>query len=175
MPPLPIISMRLTKEILPSKPFPGLYALNIATGKMVWKTPRLHGGCLPILLHPPSFPGSYLQEPSMVIFVPMLLSDGKILWDFDTAADMKQPTASKVKADPLMARLPVIADGMLFVNSGYGMFGEMPGNVLLAFEVDKKIRSFFIHCRTAAGTHIQPMTVEKERLKNAHGKNGDLI
>jgi hypothetical protein len=26
----------------------------------------------------------------------------------------------------------------LFVNSGYGMFGEMPGNVLLAFSVDGK-------------------------------------
>jgi hypothetical protein len=24
------------------------------------------------------------------------------------------------------------------VNSGYGMFGEMPGNVLLAFSVDGK-------------------------------------
>jgi hypothetical protein len=29
---------------------------------------------------------------------------------------------------------------MLFVNSGYGMFGEMSGNLLLAFEVIKKIR-----------------------------------
>jgi len=26
----------------------------------------------------------------------------------------------------------------LYVNSGYGMFGEMPGNVLLAFSVDGK-------------------------------------
>jgi polyvinyl alcohol dehydrogenase (cytochrome) len=30
---------------------------------------------------------------------------------------------------------PVISRGMLFVNSGYGMFGEKPGNVLLAFDV----------------------------------------
>ena len=28
---------------------------------------------------------------------------------------------------------PVIAAGMLFVNSGYSRFGGMPGNVLLAF------------------------------------------
>jgi len=26
-----------------------------------------------------------------------------------------------------------IADGLVFVNSGYGSFGQMPGNVLLAF------------------------------------------
>ncbi|HET9270429.1 MAG TPA: hypothetical protein VFO31_19770, partial [Vicinamibacterales bacterium] len=28
---------------------------------------------------------------------------------------------------------PVVAGGMLFVNSGYPRFGGMPGNVLLAF------------------------------------------
>jgi len=31
---------------------------------------------------------------------------------------------------------PVIADGMLLVNSGYPRFGGMPGNVLLAFGPD---------------------------------------
>jgi polyvinyl alcohol dehydrogenase (cytochrome) len=33
---------------------------------------------------------------------------------------------------------PVIVGGMLYVNSGYGMFGGAPGNVLLAFSVDGK-------------------------------------
>jgi len=28
---------------------------------------------------------------------------------------------------------PVIADGMVFVNSGYGVMAGSPGNVLLAF------------------------------------------
>jgi polyvinyl alcohol dehydrogenase (cytochrome) len=28
----------------------------------------------------------------------------------------------------------VAVNGMLFVNSGYGLFGQMPGNVLLAFK-----------------------------------------
>ena len=30
---------------------------------------------------------------------------------------------------------PVIANGRVFVNSGYGSFGQRPGNVLLGFEV----------------------------------------
>jgi polyvinyl alcohol dehydrogenase (cytochrome) len=29
-----------------------------------------------------------------------------------------------------------VAGGMVFVNSGYGFFGQIPGNVLLAFGVD---------------------------------------
>jgi len=33
---------------------------------------------------------------------------------------------------------PVIAGGMLFVNSGYAAGGGVPGNVLLAFSVDGK-------------------------------------
>ncbi len=33
---------------------------------------------------------------------------------------------------------PVIAGGMVYVNSGYGQWGGMPGNVLLAFSVDGK-------------------------------------
>ena len=34
---------------------------------------------------------------------------------------------------------PVVVGGTLYVNSGYGMFGEMAGNVLLAFSVDGKL------------------------------------
>jgi polyvinyl alcohol dehydrogenase (cytochrome) len=32
----------------------------------------------------------------------------------------------------------VIAGGMIYVSSGYGQFGGIPGNVLLAFSVDGK-------------------------------------
>jgi hypothetical protein len=31
---------------------------------------------------------------------------------------------------------PAISGGMMFVNSGYAIWGGMPGNVLLAFSVD---------------------------------------
>ena len=32
---------------------------------------------------------------------------------------------------------PVVVDGMVYVNSGYGQFGSIPGNVLLAFGIDE--------------------------------------
>ena len=35
-----------------------------------------------------------------------------------------------------MARGPVVVDGVVYVNSGYGFVGTMPGNVLLAYSVD---------------------------------------
>ena len=33
---------------------------------------------------------------------------------------------------------PVIAGGMVYVNSGYGAMGGIPGNVLVAFSVEGK-------------------------------------
>jgi polyvinyl alcohol dehydrogenase (cytochrome) len=42
----------------------------------------------------------------------------------------------KGKGGAIDGPAPVISDGMLFVNSGYGMFGQMPGNVLLAFSIE---------------------------------------
>ena len=41
-----------------------------------------------------------------------------------------------VVVDPWMGQGPAIGGGMIFVNSGYAIWGGMPGNVLLAFYVD---------------------------------------
>ncbi len=60
--------------------------------------------------------------------------NGKIVWDFDTARDFK--TVNKVPAHGGSidgGGGAAIADGMVFVNSGYGALFGMPGNVLLAF------------------------------------------
>ena len=48
------------------------------------------------------------------------------------------PTVNGVKAKggSLNATGPTVAGGMLFVNSGYGALGGMPGNVLLAFGLE---------------------------------------
>jgi polyvinyl alcohol dehydrogenase (cytochrome) len=44
----------------------------------------------------------------------------------------------KARGGSLHGPGPVIAGGILYVNSGYGQFGGMPGNVLLAFSIDGK-------------------------------------
>ena len=64
--------------------------------------------------------------------------NGKILWDYDTARDYDIINGIKAKGGAIDGPAPVVADGMLFVNSGYGMFGQIPGNVLLAFEVGNR-------------------------------------
>jgi polyvinyl alcohol dehydrogenase (cytochrome) len=59
------------------------------------------------------------------------------LWDFNTVGEFETTDSVKGKGGSIDGPAPVLAGGMLFVNSGYGMFGQIPGNLLLAFEVKK--------------------------------------
>ena len=65
------------------------------------------------------------------------MTDGEIVWDFDTAREF--PTVNKIPArgGSFSATGPTVADGMLYVNSGYANTGGMAGNFLLAFVVGR--------------------------------------
>ena len=64
--------------------------------------------------------------------------DGSVLWDFDTARAFDTVNGVPGRGGAIDGPGPVIADGLVFVNSGYGVFGQMPGNVLLAFGVAER-------------------------------------
>jgi polyvinyl alcohol dehydrogenase (cytochrome) len=65
-------------------------------------------------------------------------ADGRIVWDFDTVREYETKNGVVGRGGSLDGPGPVIAGGMLFVNSGYTVDGGMPGNVVLAFSVDGK-------------------------------------
>jgi len=62
--------------------------------------------------------------------------DGKILWDYDTARKFDTVNGVAANGGALDGPGPAVAGGMLVVNSGYGYFNGIPGNVLLAFGVE---------------------------------------
>ncbi len=64
--------------------------------------------------------------------------DGSILWDIDTVREYETINGLTARGGSLDAAGPTVVDGILYVNSGYGFWGGMPGNVLLAFSVDGK-------------------------------------
>lgn len=66
------------------------------------------------------------------------MQDGKILWQFATAIPYKTLNGLDAHGGAIDSAGPILGNGMLFVNSGYSLFGQLPGNVLLAFEVEKK-------------------------------------
>jgi polyvinyl alcohol dehydrogenase (cytochrome) len=61
---------------------------------------------------------------------------GEVLWDVSTAREFKTVNGSPAHGGSIDAGGPVVVNGILFVNSGYGQWGGMPGNVLLAFSVE---------------------------------------
>ena len=118
----------------------GLFALRITTGEKIWYAPPASPACL-------GHPGCSAAQIAPVTVIPGVVfsgsmdghlrayrtADGKVIWDVDTLKNF--PTVNGVPAHggSLNATGPTIAQGMLYVNSGYG---GIPGNVLLAFSVD---------------------------------------
>ena len=63
---------------------------------------------------------------------------GEELWSYDTHRSFETVNGVEARGGSVDATGPVVMDGMLFVNSGYDKFGNIPGNVLLAFEVEEQ-------------------------------------
>ena len=59
--------------------------------------------------------------------------DGSIVWDFDTAREFQTVNGVKARGGAVDGPGAVVANGMVFVNSGYSRSGGLPGNVLLMF------------------------------------------
>ncbi len=133
-------------DLEPNKPDAGggLFAIQIATGERLWFTPPAPPACAGRRGCSQAQPGAVTLIPGAVFSGSLdghlraySAADGKILWDFDTLKEF--PTVNGVKATggSLNGAGPTVAGGMVFVNSGYMVFG-IPGNVLLAFSVDGK-------------------------------------
>jgi polyvinyl alcohol dehydrogenase (cytochrome) len=125
------------------QPTPGLYAMDPANGKVLWmKAPppcdtarkdcNLGNSAAPTVV-----PGIVFAGTLDGHIRAYASANGEVLWDYDTVKDFDGVNGLKGKGGALDGSAPVVSDGMLFVNSGYGSFGQMPGNVLLAFEVGK--------------------------------------
>jgi polyvinyl alcohol dehydrogenase (cytochrome) len=64
--------------------------------------------------------------------------NGNVLWEFNTAREFTTINGVTGKGGSIDGPSPVAWDGMLFVSSGYSFFGQTGGNVLIAFQVEKK-------------------------------------
>jgi polyvinyl alcohol dehydrogenase (cytochrome) len=121
----------------------GMFALRLDNGERVWFTPAPECGnrprCSPAQSAAVSaIPGIAFSGSVDGHFRAYAAGDGKIVWDFDTIRPYDTVNGVAARGGSLDGPGAAIGDGMLFVNSGYGGNGGMPGNVLLAFSVDGK-------------------------------------
>ncbi len=123
----------------------GLFALNLTDGKTLWHAPAIEPackgtrGCTPAQAAPATaIRGAVFSGAMDGVLRAYSAADGKVIWEFDTRRDFETVNGVPAKGGSLNATGPVVAEKMLFVNSGYGILGGMPGNVLLAFSIDGK-------------------------------------
>jgi len=128
-------------------PQPGLTAVQIATGKKLWHVPAPDAPCS---WNPRTC--SHSQSAAITVIPGVVFSgtqdghlraysteDGSVIWDFDTAQKAWDAVNGiAVRGGILDASGPTVANGMVYVNSGYGRMPGQPGNVLMAFSVDGK-------------------------------------
>ena len=129
--------------VLDPKAGGGLFALSLATGGIAWSAPPPGCGdrrpCSPAQSAAVTvIPGAVFSGSSDGHLRAYSDKDGKILWDFDAVREFKTANGVGARGGSFDGPGPVIAGGILYVNSGYGAMGGIPGNVLLAFSVDGK-------------------------------------
>jgi len=115
----------------------GLFAIDPATGKIMWSTPAPtpscagQRGCSPAQKSPPTAIPGVVFSPSMDGHIRAYQAKtGEIIWDFDAVRDFPTVNGIPARGGSFASTGVTVADGMLYVNSGYS---SMPGNVLLAF------------------------------------------
>jgi polyvinyl alcohol dehydrogenase (cytochrome) len=134
---------------------PGLYALDAATGKIKWMysppppaPPTTAPAVDPAAPPRPARPArnaAFSTAPAVIDGVVVAgaldgtlyvidANDGKLLWSYQTAKAYPDAVGVPGKGGSIDANAITAANGMLLVTSGYGQFGEIPGNVLLAFK-----------------------------------------
>ncbi len=135
----------------------GLYALDAATGKIKWMyspaPPAAAAAPAPAAGAPPARPrpsrnATFSTAPAVIdgavvagaldgtLYV-IDAKDGKLLWSYQTAKPYETSNGIPGKGGSIEANAITAANGTLLVTSGYGQFGEIPGNVLLAFKPKK--------------------------------------
>lgn len=123
-------------------PAPGIHALDIATGRLVWKAPASTDTCAGKPACAPGYGGA-IAATSALVFAGsddghMRIFDaasGAVLWDRDTTAEWTTVNGVPARGGAISGGVsPIAYKGQLIVPSGYGFGLKMPGNVLLVFE-----------------------------------------
>jgi polyvinyl alcohol dehydrogenase (cytochrome) len=128
------------------EPHPGLHGLDLQTGKFIWRT-ELPNVC-PKERKFLCFPGisaAVSSSPNLVyaggldgMFRIFSAAKGEILWEYDTKQAVSTINGVKGFGGSIESDGPVIANGNIYLTSGYDKWAEAPGNVLMVFSAGGK-------------------------------------
>lgn len=141
-------------EFMTRDPKPGIYAIDIDSGETIWEH-RVERGCKiePRALRNrsnrwPDCPWHYgfsaaASSTNDLVFAGSLngevsafqVDDGSVVWSYNTKKEFETVNGIDSHGGAIDNPGVVVAGDQLIVLSGYGMFGQMPGNVMLVFEL----------------------------------------
>jgi len=117
----------------------GIVAVDFNTGEVQWEQPATIPDCM-------ETDGCVAGQPQAVTVIPGLVfsgsmdahmrvyrtSDGAVVWDYDANREYETVNGVKGRGGSFSGGGATVVDGMIYVTSGYGIFG-IDGNVILAF------------------------------------------
>jgi polyvinyl alcohol dehydrogenase (cytochrome) len=117
----------------------GLIAFDPATGEPRWQFRPVGGGGRGVSLGaaPTTIPGVVFEGATNGMLYAVSAVDGTELWSFDTSQTFETVNDVPAHGGSIASTGAVVAGGMVFIGSGYGISSAASGgNVLLAFGVD---------------------------------------
>lgn len=109
----------------------GMLALSLVTGEIAWFSPIAENsshGSVVTLIDGVAFIGG-----GDGIIHALATKDGSELWQYNSDKEFMTVNGIPARGGSISASGSVIANGMLFANSGYQVLFGKPGNVLMAF------------------------------------------
>ncbi len=120
---------------------PGMHAIDINTGKILWSTiheDRCEGRafCHPGISQVPTVIGNVVVGGAMDGFARAYdVDNGEIVWELDTTHAFETILGETTRGGSFGgAAGPIAWNGKLALSSGYGIYNHMPGNLLLVLE-----------------------------------------
>lgn len=117
----------------------GIHAVDAATGKILWRN-RAPDNCKGKQFCDPGISAAVTAMPGVVFgghLDGMLRAydsqTGQVLWSYDTTKKAKTITGAVSSGGGMSGPGAAIGQGYVVVNSGYGLYYHMPGNLLLVF------------------------------------------
>jgi polyvinyl alcohol dehydrogenase (cytochrome) len=119
----------------------GMFAIDIESGERKWHVPPVGCGDRPQCS--PAQSAAVSALPGVVFSGSVdghlrgyATDTGNVVWDYNADQEYASTNGVKTKGGSFDGPGPTIVDGMLYVMSGYGLWGGMSGNALIAFSVN---------------------------------------
>ena len=122
---------------------PGMHSLDAETGNIIWSNisdkecKDIDYNCDPgISAAVTAVPGAVIAGHLDGKIKVYDKENGNILWSYNTLRDFESISDTPAYGGSFSGSGPSIRNGYMAINSGYGIYNHMPGNVLLLFSLN---------------------------------------